>query len=196
MKEFRIATLQTESRATDPAGKEGLYLKGTPIVYDTPTTIKESFGEYIEVIRRGALDNADLTDVRLLYNHDLTKIPLARVPKTMGFTLDPAGLSMSAELPQTEEGRSVHKAVLRGDLSGMSFSFKVPPGGDSFDAATNTRTINKIEKVYEFSIVPFPAYPQTSVEARASIEGTRDKLKAPERAAAKIKINQILKRSV
>lgn len=192
MKEFRIAEL----RAAEPAGESSLILSGRPIVYDQPTTIKEPFGEYIEVIKRGALDGADLTDIRLLYNHDTNKIPLARTPKTMSFEVDTAGLTMRAELPDTEEGRSVYTAVKRKDLSGMSFAFKVPKGGSRYDAKTNTRTITKIEKVYEFSITPFPAYPQTSVEARAQIESTLTKLKAQERQDAKIKLNKILMRSV
>lgn len=54
-----------------------------------------------------------------------------------------------------------------------------------------TREIFKIEKVYEISIVPFPAYPQTSVEARAIIQKINDS----KRAEMKIKINQILRRS-
>ena len=78
----------------------------------------------------------------------------------------------------------------------MSFAFKVPEGGSHFDAKTNTRTMTKIDKVYEFSITPFPAYPQTSVEARAAIEGTWAEAQGPGTAAAKIKVNQILKRSV
>jgi uncharacterized protein len=192
MKELRIAEL----RAADPAGESSLVLCGRPIVFGHSTTIKAPFGEYIEVIERGALDEADLSDVRLLYNHDMNKIPLARTPKTMHLTLDPAGLELRAELPDTEDGRSVHTAVVRGDLSGMSFAFKVPKGGSQYDAKTNIRTISKIEKVYECSIVAFPAYPQTSVEARSAIESTWEKLKAPERQEAKIKINQILKRSV
>ncbi|KMJ56434.1 peptidase U35 [Bacillus sp. LL01] len=192
MKELRIAEL----RAADPVGESSLILSGRPIVYDQPTTINAPFGEYIEVIERGALDDADLTDVRLLYNHDMNKIPLARTPKTMQLTLDSAGLALRAELPSTEDGKGVHTAVKRGDLSGMSFAFKVPEGGSRFDAKTNTRTISKIEKVYECSIVAFPAYPQTSVEARSAIESTLEAFKAPERQAAKIKVNQLLKRSV
>ncbi|NWO14675.1 HK97 family phage prohead protease [Virgibacillus sp.] len=192
MKELRIA----EIRAANPVGEGSLILTGRPIVYDQPTTIKAPFGEYIEVIQRGALDNADISDVRLLYNHDMNKIPLARTPKTMQLALDAAGLTLRAELPNTEDGKSVHTAVERGDLSGMSFAFKVPKDGSHFNAKTNTRTISKIEKVYECSIVAFPAYPQTSVEARSAIEGTWQKLKAPERKAAKIKINQLLMRSV
>lgn len=189
MKELRIS----EIRANEPAGSDGLILEGMPIVYDQPTTINDPAGKYIEIIRSGALDQADLSDARLLYNHDLNKVPLARTPKTMQFLKDPAGLKMVANLPDTTEAKSVHTAVMRGDLSGMSFAFKVPPGGDSYDAATNTRTINKIEKVYEISVVPFPAYPQTSVEARAAIQAVKDD---PLRAAAKIRINQILMKEV
>lgn len=189
MKEIRIA----EIRAGDPAGSEGLILEGMPIVYDQPTTINDPAGKYIEIIRSGALDQADISDARLLYNHDLNKVPLARTPKTMQLTKDPAGLKMVATLPDTTEAKSVHTAVMRGDLSGMSFAFKVPVGGDSYDAATNTRTINKIEKVYEISVVPFPAYPQTSVEARAAMKDIKDD---PLRAAAKIRINQILMKEV
>lgn len=191
MKELRIA----EIRAEAPAGATGLILVGRPVVYDQPTVIKDKFGEYIEVIRRGALDGADLSDTRLLYNHDLSKIPLARSPKTMWFKLDPAGLTMTAELPETEEGKSVYTAVKRGDLTGMSFAFKVPEGGSRYDAKTNTRTITKIEKIYECSIVPFPAYPQTSVEARAAIEGAWAKLKDPKRDELRVKLNQILRRT-
>ncbi|MGX5634088.1 HK97 family phage prohead protease [Bacillus thuringiensis] len=192
MKELRVAEL----RAVEPVGDSSLILDGRPIVYDQPTTIKAPFGEYIEIIQRGALEKADLSDIRLLYNHDMSKIPLARTPKTMSFALDSAGLTMRAELPETEEGKSVYMAVRRQDLSGMSFAFKVPKGGNQFDAKTNIRTITKIEKVYEFSICPFPAYPQTSVEARAAIESSWDMLKSTERQALKIKINQLLMRRV
>lgn len=193
MKEIRVASL----RATNPEGEEkALLIEGMAIPYNTPTTIKEAFGEYTEVIRSGALDQADLTDSRLLYNHDLNKIPLARVPKTMTFDVGPAGLTVQAQLPDTEEGRSVYTAVKRGDLSGMSFGFKVPKDGSQYDPKTNTRTISKIEKIYEISIVPFPAYPTTSVEARSQIEDIKKELDSPERSDAKIKINQILKRRV
>lgn len=187
MKEYRVCELRA---AAPEEGAADLILKGMPVVYDQPTLINDPAGAYTEIIKRGALDKADLGDTRLLYNHDRNKIPLARTPKTMQLLHGPAGLEMTAYLPNTEEARSVHTAVKRGDLSGMSFAFKVPPGGSVYDATTNTRTITAIEKVYEISITPWPAYPQTSVEARAEIaEGTSSRLKD----AAKIKINQIRK---
>ena len=168
MKEIRVC----EIRAEASADVEILVLEGLPIVYDKPTTINDPKGEFIEIIRAGAVDNADLSDCRLLYNHDLNKVPLARTPKTMQFSNSTAGLKMVASLPDTPEAQSVYTAVKRGDLSGMSFAFKVPKGGDKYDPKTNTREIFKIDKVYEVSIVPFPAYPQTSVEARSTMANT------------------------
>lgn len=188
MKELRIC----EIRADTTAEKKDLTLVGRAIVYDYYTIINDAAENFTEVIRNGALDETDLTDARLLYNHDLSKIPLAKTPKTMQLIKDSAGLKMVAHLLDTEEAKSVYTAVKRGDLSGMSFAFKVPSGGDKYNPKTNTREIFKISEIYEISIVPFPAYPQTSVEARSMLE----KINAPKRAEMKIKINQILRRVI
>ena len=162
MKEIRIA----EIRADAPAGAESLYLVGMPIVYDTPTKINDPAGEYIEIIKRGALDGADLTDVRLFYGHDVTKVPLARTPRTMQLEVTPAGLQMRAALADTTDAKTVYEAA-------------------------NTRTITKIEKVLECSVVAFPAYPTASVEARSAQAAGKQRL--ADRKAAKILVNQILK---
>ena len=164
MKETRI----TEIRASQ--NNDAMIIEGRAIVFDQPTTINDPVGSYTEVISRGALDEADLSDVRLLFNHDLNRVPLARTPKTMSLRVDPAGMTIRATLPDTDFGREVYEAIKRHDLDGMSFAFKVPDGGDSYDPRTNTRTIHRIEKVYECSVVPFPAYQSTSVEARKQIE--------------------------
>ena len=190
MKEIRV----TEIRANEPPadGKKTLILSGRPVVYDTPTLIKDISGSYIEIVKRGALDGADLGDVRLLVGHDTSKIPLARTPKTMSLKLDDGGLTFEATLPDTEAGREAYQAVERGDLRGMSYAFKVPEGGDSYDPKTNTRTINRIEKVYECSLTAFPAYESTYVsaesrDARRLLCGLMSK-----RNESKILINQIL----
>jgi HK97 family phage prohead protease len=176
MKEIRLAEVRAQEPTAD--GNGTLLIVGTPIVFETPTTINDPTGSYTEVIKRGALDGADLTDSRLLVNHDLTRIPLARTPKTMQFKITDKGLEMTAELPDTEEARTAYTAVKRGDLTGMSFAFTVPEGGDSYDAKTNTRTITKIAKVYEVSLVNFPAYPTASAEARSARAEGLKKLEA------------------
>jgi hypothetical protein len=156
-------------------------IEGRAIVFDQPTVINDPVGSYTEIIRSGALDGADLSDVRLLFNHDLNRVPLARTPKTMSLSVDPVGMTIRATLPATESAREVYESVKRRDLTGMSFAFKVPEGGDTYDPKTNTRTINQIEKVYECSIVQFPAYGQTSVEARSVMTERQERLRKLEK---------------
>lgn len=194
MKEVRVAEIRANKPTAD--GEKALILSGRPVVYDTPTLIKDIGGSYIEIVKRGALDNADLGDVRLLVGHDASKIPLARTPKTMSLKLDDLGLTFEAALPDTEAGREAYQAVERGDLRGMSYAFTVPEGGDEYDPKTNTRTIKRIAKVYECSLTAFPAYESTYVSAesrdsRRFLCGLMQK-----KTEAKILINQIMKVSV
>ena len=191
MKEVRV----TEIRANEPTadGEKALILSGRPVVYDTPTRINDIGGSYIEIIERGALDEADLHDVRLLVGHDTSKIPLARTPKTMKLSIDEDGLTFEATLPNTEAGREAYQAVERGDLRGLSYAFTVPEGGDEYDPKSNTRTIKRIAKVYECSLTAFPAYESTYVSAesrdsRRLLCGLMQK-----KTEAKILVNQILK---
>lgn len=191
MKEIRVAEIRANEPAAD--GKKALILSGRPVVYDTPTLINDIGGSYIEIVESGALDGADLRDVRLLVGHDASKIPLARTPKTMSLKLDDSGLTFEATLPDTEAGREAYKAVERGDLRGMSYAFTIPEGGDSYDPETNTRTIKRIAKVYECSLTAFPAYESTYVSAesrdsRRFLCGLMQRKKE-----ARILINQILK---
>ena len=191
MKEIRVAEIRANEPSAD--GKKALILSGRPVVYDTPTLINDMGGSYIEIVESGALDGADLRDVRLLVGHDASKIPLARTPKTMSLKLDDSGLTFEATLPDTEAGREAYKAVERGDLRGMSYAFTIPEGGDAYDPETNTRTIKRIAKVYECSLTAFPAYESTYVSAesrdsRRFLCGLMQRKKE-----ARILINQILK---
>ena len=146
------------------AGDKPLIVEGTAIVFDSPANM----GGYTEYIARNALDGVNLDNITLLVNHDGAGIPLARSPKTMTLTVTDNGLEMRAELPDTEQGRSVHAAIQRGDLSEMSFAFDI--GEQTFDEQKRECTITKIAAVYEISIVNRAAYPQTNVQARAGKE--------------------------
>lgn len=148
---------QTEMTATTTSQMK---LEGYAIVFDSPAQI----GNVEEVITRNALANTDLSDVALFYNHDTNHIPLARTPNTLNLEVDERGLKFSAIVPDTEDGRSIYESVKRGDLRGCSFAFNLADGGDSWDG--NKRTINNIAKIFECSICPYPAYDETSIEAR------------------------------
>lgn len=135
-------------------------LEGYAVVFESPAQV----GNNTEKILREALTNCDMSETCLIYNHDLSKVPLARVPDTLTLEVDNRGLKFSAIIPDTEEGRAVYESVKRGDLRGCSFAFTIAANGESYSG--NQRTISKIDKIFELSICPFPAYNETTVQAR------------------------------
>lgn len=162
-------------RASEKEEERGV-IEGTPIVFNQDTTIHSWGGDFIERIDPGALKNADMKDVRLFVNHDTNKIALARSKNgkgTMSFTIDEEGLHMRAvlDIDNNAEARALYSAVQRGDMDGMSFMFRIDKEEwSNLDGDVPIRTINAISIIHEVSVVNFPAYQQTSVNARSSEE--------------------------
>lgn len=163
--------------------ENGSILTGRPIVYNSRTDL----GWFDEVIDSGALDGADLTDVRFLVNHDTSKIPLARSRRnngksTMQFSVDQQGMLLDWVRLDTEnnaEARALYSAVQRGDITGMSFMFSVDSETwDDLESDHPLRHIVKIGSVVEVSAVTFPAYEATDIQARSkeALENARSAL--------------------
>ena len=170
MKDLERRSYTCEVRAEDT--ESGNILVGRPIVYNSRTDIG---GMFAEVIESGALDNADLTDVRFLVNHDTSKIPLARSRRnngnsTMQLSPDLEGMAIrvSLDTENNAEAKSLYSAIQRGDISGMSFMFSVDSEEwTDLESDYPTRHINKIGNVVEVSAVTFPAYESTSIYTRS-----------------------------
>lgn len=188
-KEIRAFNFEIRAEQNE---EHGHYLSGRPIVYDATTDL----GWYDERIAKGALDDADLKDIRFLVNHNTDMIPLARsrnnnVNSTMQLSVDDEGMLIRVDLDteNNTEARNLYSAVERGDLDGMSFMFVVGADEwDDIDSEHPTRTITKLSKVFEVSAVTFPAYEQTSISARGlsdALESAKESLenvKAEKRA--------------
>ena len=163
---------------------EGAVLTGRPIVYNSKTDL----GYFDEVIEMGALDGADLTDVRFLVNHNTEMIPLARSRRnngnsTMQLSPDLEGLSISVKLDveNNADARSLYSAVSRGDISGMSFMFSVSDEEwEELESDHPTRRIKSIGSVVEVSAVTWPAYDATEINARSkeALESARSTLES------------------
>lgn len=166
-------------------------ITGRPIVYNSRTNL----GPFDEVIDSGALDGADLTDVRFLVNHDLSKIPLARSRRnngnsTMRLSPDQNGLEIEVKLDteNNSDARALKSAVQRGDISGMSFLFSVnDEEWENLESDHPTRRIKKIGSVVEVSAVTFPAYESTEITARSkeALESARSALESARQQTAK-----------
>lgn len=157
-------------------------VRGTAIVFDTPTCLFEVDGvKYYEVIDRHALDGCDMSDVIFNYNHGGKVVARLR-NKTLVLTITERGLDMEADLSGTAAGRDLYEEIDGGYVDKMSFSFVVRAA--EYDAATHTRRITKIRKLYDVSAVDIPAYEETSLSARSFFEVEHSKeVKALEQAA-------------
>ena len=169
MSEFLKRNFTFDIRA-DTDSENGAYITGRPIVFESRTNL----GCCDEIIRAGALDDADLSDVRFLVNHNAYMIPLARYKEgfknsTMQIQTDKDGLVMrvNLDIENNQDARALYSAVQRGDVSGMSFMFTIDSDEwEGLETDHPTRYINKIGSVAEVSAVTFPAYEQTEISAR------------------------------
>lgn len=182
---------QTEVRADEG----GNIIDGRPIVFNQPTDIAGWFEETIEA---GALDDTDLSDVRFCKNHDTSNV-YARSKKgkgTMTLTPDDEGLLISAEVDKENNplAATLYSEISRGDIDGMSFMFTVAEDRwEELDSDYPKRFITKIGTVLEVSAVTFPAYPQTTIGARAkdALENARGEAEAA-RALKKAEADKLL----
>lgn len=184
----RCYNVELEAREEDSLGK----ISGRPIVYNSRTDL----GWFDEVIEVGALDDADLTDVRLCLNHD-TSYVYARSRRnnpnsTMRLTVDQSGMGFDADLALEEspKARDYYSAVKRGDIDKMSFMFSVKEDRwEDVDTDHPTRHITKIGSVVEVSAVTFPAYDATSIQidarSKEALESARQSLENEKQQRAK-----------
>ena len=156
-------------------------IEGRPIVYEQRTAIGDYF---YEEIARGALDGADLSDVKFMINHDDGMIPLARHRRgkrsSMDMVIDDDGMQIKTNLDveNNATARELCSAVTRGDIEDMSFAFGIMVSGEQWldlDKPMPIRRITKISKVCEVSAVNDGAYPQTSIYARSTTPLDNDK---------------------
>lgn len=150
--------------------KNGDHIIGRPIVYNSKTDL----GCFDEIIEAGALDKANLKDVRFLVNHNTDMIPLARSRNnnensTMQLEVDKDGMSIRVNLDteNNTEARNLYSAIKRGDITGMSFMFTIDrEEWEDLESDHPTRRIKEIGQVFEVSAVTFPAYESTEISAR------------------------------
>lgn len=169
-------------------GERGNVIVGRPIVYNSRTNM----GYFDEIIEPGALNNTDLTDVRFLVNHDLSKIPLARSRRnngnsTMQLIVDNDGLSIRVllDIENNADARALYSAVQRGDITGMSFMFGISDEEwENLESDHPTRHIRALSVVVEVSAVTFPAYEATEINTRdkAALENARSALEGARRS--------------
>jgi len=171
-KEVRILSNNNsfELRSVGEGDSKELHIQGYALTFDT---ISEDLG-FRETIRKGALDSCDLNNVVFAVNHDTDKL-LARNSKTNGkgsliLNVDDNGLFFDAIPTDTSYSRDLIENMNEGIIGKCSFKFCLDwsdPEAQTWDwddgnRGYDFRTINKISKITDVSIVVNPAYESTS----------------------------------
>lgn len=187
-REIRLLANNLELR--EVGDEKEVHLQGYALTFDT---ISEDLG-FRETIRKGALNNCNMDNVVLNFNHDMDK-PLARNNKSIGkgsltLTVDEKGLFFDAIPTNTSYARDLLENMKEGLIGKCSFAFSLDYSdseAQSWDWDDGTRgydfrTINKIDRLYDVSIVTNPAYESTSCTSyqRAKDEAKEELRKAKE----------------
>lgn len=159
-RQLRSAATQFQTRDDDGGD---LYISGYFSVFDSDYEI---FPGATESVAPEAFDGALSDDIRCLIDHE-TRLVLGRNKAgTLTLKTDSRGLWGEVKINRNDQdAMNLYERVKRGDVDQCSFGF------DILDEEFEDRgdhvhwTIRKV-KLYEVSVVTFPAYTETSVSAR------------------------------
>lgn len=150
---------------------QAVKVSGYAVLYDTPSIEMCDDGlSFREIIAHGAFDAqmGEGADVRLLIEHG--GAPIARTGSgTLTLRSDSKGIYFETELDASDpDVQRLIPKMKRGDLSNMSFGFSADEDGDSY-SLVGREVIRSVQqgKLYEISIVGFPAYAETTVSMRS-----------------------------
>ena len=162
MKEIRKLDMQFRAENSEDGKME---IKGYAAVFNSP----ETYG-YTEVISSRAFDEADMSDVVLRYNHNDSFMVLARTRNhSLDLNVDEKGLFIDATLQDDiTDHKNIFNAIKSGLIDKQSFAFVVDE--DEYDYDTDTRTITKIGKVFDVSVVDQPFYNATDVSVARDLD--------------------------
>jgi HK97 family phage prohead protease len=158
--EIRTNSVDFEVRAEG----DGMSFTGYASVFNSPS---EDLGGFVEYVAPGAFKRSlqSRNEVKLLWNHDSGE-PLASLRGgTMQLVEDSRGLKVTAQLPNTTRGRDIAELLRTKVIDSMSFGFNVIK--DSWSANGQTRTLESV-RLFEVSIVSFPAYGATTAQVRSN----------------------------
>lgn len=154
---------------TRSAGKDGcLQVRGYAMVWNSPS---ERMGSVVETIDPRALDHlGDLNAANVRMQVEHSHLAIATTANgSLRLAKDSRGLRIEADLDERRtDSRNLYYAVERGDVTKMSFGFRIASGGEQLSEAedgTIRAHVTRIERLYEVSAVTFPAYTDTDLAA-------------------------------
>jgi HK97 family phage prohead protease len=155
----------------DGSTVEDMIVEGYAFKYDAETVLYETENgfQYREVIERGALEGADLSDVPFKYNHNDGVFIVARTRNgSLELLPDDVGLFIRARFIDTQTGRDFFKMIQERLIDKMSFAFTESTDySEEYGENFVTHHVRKFRRIWDVSGVDIPAYDATEIYARS-----------------------------
>jgi HK97 family phage prohead protease len=160
------ATVKWEQRAIEQETEQRGFFKGHSIVFNQ---MSEDLGDFVEIIDRSALDSVDSEECIAVFNHNENYILGSSEGGTLTLRNDEIGIYTEIQDGTTTVHNNCREWVKRGDLRGMSFKFSDTESDWVYNEEKKMmyRTIKRIGKLWDVSLVARPAYRQTDVALRS-----------------------------
>ncbi|GKV69848.1 hypothetical protein NCCP2716_23460 [Sporosarcina sp. NCCP-2716] len=167
---------QTRSLSTDlqtRAEEDEMVIEGYFAVFGSETTL---WPGAFEEIAPGAFDKTLSNDVRALIDHE-TRAVLGRTKSnTLTLKVDSRGLWGSIRInPDDSDAVNLYQRVKRGDVDQCSFGFNIVSETTDWREDGTVKWIIEEVDLHEVSVVTFPAYSDTGVQARKQEVEQHDK---------------------
>lgn len=148
--------------------EESREVEGYAVVFNSITDL----GWFTEEIDPHAFDEADMSNIYLLGNHDENIVLAGTSNNTLKWDIDEKGVFQRSQIIDTSVGEDWLKLVKNGLINKQSFAFTIAKDGEEWTERNGKehRIIRKIDKMFDFSLVTYPAYSQTSAYARSQTD--------------------------
>lgn len=162
IKQVRYITTALKTRAEDNG--EGMFIEGYFAVFDKETQL---WPGAFEEVAPGAFAGTLSNDIKALTNHETTLVLGRNKAGTLELKEDSYGLWGRATInPNDTDAVNLYQRVKRGDVDQCSFGFNIiKEETDWREDGTVKWRMTEID-LHEVSVVTFPAYEQTGVQAR------------------------------
>lgn len=161
---FVLDGIKIERRADD---SKVITLRGHAAVFNS---LSEDLGGFREQIVPGAFKEAiETDDIRALFNHDPNFVLGRNRANTLTLAEDARGLAIAITPPDTQVARDLITSMERGDITQMSFAFRIKPNGEDWaknDEGIWIRSVKRV-RLYDVSPVTYPAYTATDIAVRS-----------------------------
>lgn len=161
VRQYRSLNIELNTRSDETSGEKKI--AGYFVVFNSETELWP--GAYEEISPEALANIPD--DVRALFDHDTSKVLGRTKAGTLSLSIDEKGLYGEIIINENDsDAVNLYERVKRGDIDQCSFGFEILKEETEHREDGSIKWIIKEIILYEVSVVTFPAYADTAVEAR------------------------------